>query len=359
MNLHYLFLLCLVLLSPLSYAAKKIEFFAISQSFSDILPVKQLMADNWRQSPNKKANDGFTQNEVGVSSYWQNLSLSVSHRYDYFVYSNPDTAKVFYLDRSDLALDTQEKYHIALKLFHQRSNGLRVGYKFEFENFSSEIRVGYWDLNVTRESNLTGTLASDLNGNISATAQLDEFYTANNFLHRRNSHDWDSNGSGITIDVHLTWQPTQYLTINADLKDIYSNFTVDNSGFSAGNIDTDGTFINSVGGVAYLPVYRGKETADKHQFELPEQLSFISLYHHSEQISYLARYKRQGEQNFYYLGVDITHQNSSTRLSFDIENTAPEIQYKSDWFSVVFAIDSLKIERAMLLNLAFNIYYRF
>ncbi|MBA6351710.1 MULTISPECIES: hypothetical protein [unclassified Colwellia] len=359
MNVNYLFLLLLIFLSTFSQASTKIEVFTTSQSFSNILPVKQLITDNWRQSPKKNASDGFTQNEVGMSSYWQHLSLSVAQRYDYFVYSNPDTAKVFYLDKNDLALDTQEEYHIALKLFHQRSNGLRIGYKYEFENFSSEIRLGYWDLNVTRESNLTGTLASDLNGNISAIAQLDEFYTANNFLKRRNSNDWDADGTGITIDIHLRWQLSQYLSINADLKDIYNHFTVDESGFSAGNIDTDGTFINSVGGVAYLPVYRGKETTSKHQFKLPKQLSFIGFYHHSEQISYLARYKRQGEQNFYYLGFDIAHENSSTRISFDIENNAPEIQYKNDWLSVTFAIDSLKIEQAMLLNLGFNLYYRF
>ena len=142
------------------------------------------------------------------------------------------------------------------------------------------------------------------------------------------------------------------------MKDVYSAFTLNNSGLSAGEINTEGTFINSVGGVAYLPVYRGKETAQRHQFSLPEQLSFVGLYKQNE-LSYLARYKRQGEQNFYYVGIEVAHENSSTRLSFDIENTTPEIQYKSNWFSFVFAIDDFKLEDAMLLNLAFNVHYNF
>jgi hypothetical protein len=243
-------------------------------------------------------------------------------------------------------------------MLNQRSNGLRVGYKFEFESFSSEIRIGYWALNATRESDLTGTLSSDLQGNISANAQLNEFYSADNFFHRRNTNDWDTNGSGITVDIHLLWQPAEKIKVYADLQDIYSRFTLNNSGFSEGKIDTEGTFINSVGGVAYLPVYRGRETTKKHQFELPEQLSLIGLYK-DDSLSYLARYKRQGEQDFYYLGVEIANENSSTRLSLDIENSTPEIQYKNDWFSFAFAIDDLRIEDAMIFNLAFNVHCSF
>lgn len=358
MNVNGLLVFILLIFSFFTLADEKVEFFAISQSFSNILPVKQLIEDDWQQSPENKASDGFTQNEIGIRSYWKNFSFSISHRYDYFVFSNPDTAKAFYLDRSDLALNTQDKYNIDLKLFHQRSNGIRIGYKFEFEHFSTEIRLGYWDLSATRETNLTGTLSSDLQGNISAIAELDEFYSSNNFLHRRNTNDWDTDGSGMTLDIHLTWQPIENISLYADLKDLYSDFSLDNSGFSEGKIDTEGTYINSVGGIAYLPIYRGRETAEKHQFELPEQLEFTGLYH-DEQLSYLTRYKRQGEQNFYYLGLEINHENSSTRLSFDIENSAPEIEYKNEWLTFIFAIDNLHIERAMLLTLGFNIHYNF
>lgn len=335
-----------------------VEFFADSTSYSNILPVKQLIEDDWQQAPNSSASNGFTQNEIGARAYWNNFFFSASHRYDYFIFSNSDTAKAFYLDRSDQALNSQEKYNIDLKLFHQRSNGIRFGYKFVFENFSSEVRLGYWDLSATRESYLTGTLSSDLNGNIKALANLKEFYSDNNLLHRRNTNDWDTDGSGITLDIHLAWQPTDSISLYADIKDLYSDFTLDNSGYSEGTFDTHGTFINSVGGKAYLPIYRGRETESNHQFELPEQLNFVGLYH-TEQLSYLARYRRQGEQNFYYLGFEIQHHGSSTRLSLDIENLAPEIQYKNGWFAILFALDDLRIEQALQFNLGLSINYSF
>jgi len=336
----------------------RVEFFVDSSSYSNILPVKQLIEDDWQKAPKSSASDGFTQNEIGARVHWNNFSFSASHRYDYFIFSNSDTAKAFYLDRSDQNLNAQEKYNLDLKLFHQRSNGIRLGYKFIFDNFSSEIRLGYWDLTATRESYLTGTLSSDSNGKIKALADLKEFYSDNNLLHRRNTNDWDNDGSGITLDIHLAWQPTDSISLFADLKDLYSDFSLDNSGYSEGIFDTHGTFINSVGGKAYLPIYRGKETESKHQFELPEQIDLLGLYH-TEQLSYLARYKRQGEQNFYYLGFEMQHQDASTRIALDIENLTPEIQYKNKWFTLLFAIDDLRIERALQLNLGISVNYSF
>jgi len=373
MKVKHFYLLLLLLCLPFTTLAKeiileenqsrkdnKIEFFAISQSWSNILPVKQLLKDEWQQAPSSSASKGFTQNEFGVRTYLHNFSFSISHRYDYFVFSNSDTANAFYLDRSDLALDTQSEYNIDLKLLHQRSNGIRLGYKFEFEKFTIEPRLGYWDLSATRESYLTGTLSSDLNGNISGIAELQEFYSDRNFLRRRNvDNDWDTDGSGLTLDVHISWKPTENITLLADLKDIYSDFTLDNSGYSEGKVDTEGTFINSVGGIAYLPLYRGKEIEDKHQFELPEQVDVMALYHNTKKFSYLARYRHQGEQDFYYLGFEVQHESSSTRFSIDIENLAPELQFKNNWFTLIFAIDDFDIDKALQLNLGLNLQYCF
>ncbi len=372
MKVKHFYLLLLILCFPISSIAKEIikkepktrkkhpiEFFAYSQSWSNILPVKQLLKDEWQQVPNSSASKGFTQNEFGARIYWKNFSFSTSHRYDYFVFSNSDTAKAFYLERSDLALDTLDAYNLDLKLLHQRSNGLRLGYKFKLNNFTIEPRLGYWSSSSTRESYLTGTLSSGINGNISGLVQMREFYSHRNFLRRRNvNNDWNTGGTGLTFDVHMFWQPTEDITLLADLKDIYSDFSLDRSGYSEGKVDTEGTFINSVGGIAYLPLYRGKEVEEKHQFELPEQVDIIGFYH-SKQLSYLARYKRQGEQNFYYLGFEVQHQDSSTRISLDIENIAAEIQYKNNWLSLIFAIDNTDIEQALQLNLGLSVNYSF
>lgn len=341
-----------------SYAATSVEAFVTSHSFSNILPIKQLIEDDWQQAPKQSASDAFTQNEVGVRAYFDNFSFSVSQRYDYFVQTNDDTAKAFYLDRNDLALDSQSEYDAQLRLFHQRSNGIKVGYKLNFDRFSAELRVGYWRVLATRESQLNGLISSDLNGNISADAQLSEFYSTNNFLKRQNSDDWNTQGSGVTVDLHMRWQPSNNIDISVDITDLYSDYKVDNAGFSKGKIDTDGTFINSIGGIAYVPLYRGIETAERHNFELPETVNLDAIYR-TESLAYVTHFTRQGDINFYYVGVQFESENSTTRLLFDIENTAPEIQFHNKWITAYFSIDDTDIDQAMLAKLGVNVHLEF
>lgn len=341
-----------------SYAATSVEAFVTSHSFSNILPIKQLIEDDWQQAPKQSASDAFTQNEVGVRAYFDNFSFSVSQRYDYFVQTNDDAAKAFYLDRNDLALDSQSDYAAQLRLFHQRSNGIKVGYKLNFDRFSAELRVGYWRVLATRESQLNGLISSDLNGNISADAQLSEFYSTNNFLKRQNSDDWNTQGSGVTVDLHMRWQPSNNIDISVDITDLYSDYKVDNAGFSKGKIDTDGTFINSIGGIAYVPLYRGIETAERHNFELPETVNLDAIYR-TESLAYVTHFTRQGDINFYYVGVQFESENSTTRLLFDIENTAPEIQFHNKWITAYFSIDDTDIDQAMLAKLGVNVHLEF
>lgn len=341
-----------------SYATTSVEAFITSHSFSNILPIKQLIEDDWQQAPKQSASDAFTQNEVGLRTYFDNFSLSISQRYDYFVEANGDTARAFYLERSDLALDSQSEYHAKLKLFHQRSNGIKVGYKLNFDRFSTELRVGYWRLLATRESQLNGLISSDLNGKISADAQLSEFYTTNNFLKRKNSDDWQTQGSGITVDLHMRWQPSNNIDIRVDITDLYSDYKLDNAGFSAGKIDTDGTFINSVGGIAYVPLYRGIETTARYDFTLPETVNLDAVYR-TDNLAYLTHFTRQGDINFYYVGVQFESEYSTTRLLFDIENTAPEIQFHNKWITAYFSLDDTDIAQAMLAKLGVNVHFQF
>ena len=341
-----------------SYAATSVEAFVTSHSFSNILPIKQLIEDDWQQAPKQSASDAFTQNEVGVRAYFDNFSFSVSQRYDYFVQTNDDTAKAFYLDRNDLALDSQSEYDAQLRLFHQRSNGIKVGYKLNFDRFSAELRVGYWRVLATRESQLNGLISSDLNGNISADAQLSEFYSTNNFLKRQNSDDWNTQGSGVTVDLHMRWQPSNNIDISVDITDLYSDYKVDNAGFSKGKIDTDGTFINSIGGIAYVPLYRGIETTARHNFELPETVNLDAIYR-SDNLAYLTHFTRQGDINFYYVGVQFESKDSTTRLLFDIENSAPEIQFHNKWITAYFSIDDTDIDQIMLAKLGVNVHVEF
>lgn len=342
-----------------------VSVYVLSESFSNILPIKQLVEDDWQQMPASDSSAGFTQNEIGLKTYWHNFSLNLAHRLDYFVYTNADTATAFYLERTDQPLTSQNSYQLALKLHHQRSKGFRLGYFWQFDNFSTELNLGYWEVSDTRESKINGEIFGDQQNNITGTAQLNEFYSHKNFLKRDNYDRWDINGYGITLDFAAHWSVNDKLDINLMIKDLHSQFKMKNLGHSSGNIDTDGTFINSLGGKSYLPLYRGKETSDDYRFSLPEHINLIANYNGGTfrkipvTLSYLARYKRQGDVNFYYGGIALTLQKHILKLMVDLEHLSPEIHYDNQWFNLALAMDDSNLDKAMQLSLGVSVNYSF
>lgn len=345
-----------------------VSAYILSESFSNILPIKQLVKDDWKQAPASDSSIGFTQNELGLKAYWGNVSFNIAHRLDYFVFTNPDTAQAFYLERTDQPLTSQDSYQLSLKLHHQRSNGFRLGYQWQLENFSTEINIGYWDVSATRESQITGEIFGDDNNNITGTAELTEHYNDKNFLkHSNNNNEWDTDGYGLTVDVSIDWDINTEFGIALDIKDLYSQFNMKSLGYSRGSIDTDGTFINSLGGKSYLPLYRGIFGAKDYNFTLPEQVNLVAHYQAKSLSSdpftvgyrYLARYKRQGEVNFYYAGVEFELETSSLRFMLDLENLSPEIRYSSEWLDLVIATDKFDLDKAMQFTLGVAVNYNF
>jgi len=333
----------------------KVEPFIISETYNNILPIKQIIEDDWKQSPEQAASEGFTQNEIGIEATWRNISFGVSKRLDYFIFTNPDTAQAFYSEQQS-AFTTPQAYNIKLKLLHQKSIGMRVGYQFNLHNLTAQVKLAYWDLNTSRESHLTGQLNSNTEQDISGNAQLEEYYSQQNFLKRTNNNAWNTNGSGLSLDVHFNWQLTKNISLNGQLKDIYNKFTLKDSGYSQGSFDTSGTFINSIGGVAYLPLYSGIETTQKHQFTLPERIKLTTTYKR-EHFNYLAQYNRQGDINFYAIGIE----NSDSTLQFliDLKNHTPEIHYKSSWYAITLGLDNIKLSQAQKLTLGLSLFYAY
>lgn len=353
-----------------SYANNKqfdnnISAYVLSESYSNILPIKQLINDEWKQAPATDSSIGFTQNETGLKAYWGNISFNIAHRIDYFVFTNPDTAQAFYLERTDQPLTTQDSYQLALRLHHQRSNGFRVGYQWQFDSFSTEINLGYWDVSASRESQITGEIFGDSKSNITGTAEISESYNDKNFLKHTNNNQWETDGYGITLDLAINWQVTDNFNIDVDIKDLYTQFSMKSLGFSQGKVDTDGTFINSLGGKSYLPLYRGVFGAKDFDFTLPEQVNLVAHYQAENFINegfslgYLARYKRQGDVNFYYAGVELGFESSALRFMLDIEHLSPEIQYSNSWCAVTLAIDDIEIDKAMQFSLGLSGHYAF
>jgi hypothetical protein len=336
--------------------SNQIGVFALSETFTDILPIKQIVDDKWVDKPSKHSSDAFSQHELGIKGKWEDLTFSISKRYDYFVHSNKDTAIAYYLDQSDKGLLDNQEYNLNLHLYHQEAEGIRLGYRFTINNFEASVSVGYWDVAEIRSSKVNGVLNSNVNGDITGQAGLEEYYSHKNFLKRQNNDSWDTEGYGLSLDIDFTWAISNTLTLRGELKDIYNDFVLKNSGYSTGDFNTSGRFINSIGGVGYLPVYSGKETEEDHHLSLPERIKLTGVYAH-ESISSVIKLTRQGDVPFYYAGIESN--DGAIQLLLDLKNMTPEFSYRNHWVSFVLGIDSTSEDKAQKVNLGLSLQYAF
>lgn len=344
--------------SSISTDKVSIETYIFSESFSNLVPIKQIINDKWQQEPTKQATNAFTQNEIGVKLFWRNFSFTIAQRLDYFVFSDTDTAKAYYLLNTDKALTSQNNYKLDLQLLHQQSIGVRIGYKWQFSNFVSGVEIGYWNVQTVRDSFLYGNISGNNQNQLSGSALLTEFYSEQNYLKRPNNNSWETNGWGATVDFYLNWKANEQLIFDLKVNDLYSNFTLKNIGYSQGEINTDATFVNAVGGTGYLPLYRGVESSKNHQFNLPAKVTILGRYQQNN-IDYLIRYKRQGNVNFYAIGTEFKLKKNTVRLMLDVKKITPEIQLTNKLFTLQLALDNINISQVMQVNLGAQIHYDF
>ena len=342
-------------------ASNQVSVYFTSESYSHILPIKQLAEDEWRTAPKHDADLAFSQNELGSELIINNWSINPAYRVDYFVRTNPDTAYAFYTDRTDQAFEAPRTYDLALTLEENRAKGLRLGYQWQNEQFFSHLKLGYWAIIGARDSTLRGTLSQNSAGDLQGNGQLTEHYTDNNFLKRPNVNGerWDDNGSGYTLDIALAWRVTSALLLRVDVQDLYSRFSLDDAGLSDGIIDTNNQYTRASGITGFKPLYSGIETSRRHDYHVPKRVN-LRVDYQMETIGIHGQLKTIGNDEFYLLGASFSFaEQSRLTMLVDVERATPQVMLETKWLDVTLALDKLKTESAYQLNLGVRLYYPF
>ncbi|MDO6559120.1 hypothetical protein [Paraglaciecola chathamensis] len=339
----------------------QVSMYFKSESYSHILPIKQLVEDEWHTKPKDDADLAFSQNELGSEILINNWSINPAYRVDYFVRTNPDTAAAFYADRTDLPFEKTQTYNLSLALRENRAKGLRLGYQWQNEHFFSHIKLGYWAVVGARDSRLNGTLTQNSAGELQGTGQLTEHYTDNNFLKRPNvkGERWNDSGTGYTVDIALAWRVTPALLLRLDAQDLYSRFSLDDAGLSDGLVDTDNQYTRASGITGFKPLYSGIETSASHDYQLPKRVKLEAAYQFDKvamhtQLRYIA------SQAFYLLGASVSlAEDSRLTLLIDIERATPHLILDTKWLDVTLALDKLATKSAYQFALGATFSYSF
>lgn len=344
-----------ILAPQLTNHAPIIELDISSASYSNILPVGQMVNDSWRQAPQKNASYAFTQNKLALSYRINNIELSLVKRIDYFIKTNPATANAYYLENSEQGLFPNQSVDLMVELENQQSTGITLGYLWQVQQVSGKVNLGLWYIDALRESYLQGHLTTDDSGDISGDVSFSEHYTGSNLLKRPNLASWDNHGWGSNIDVSVHWQASENLAFSLAIDDLYSQFNINDLGYSEGRASTDNSYINSDGYQSFVPLFKGLEITKDHNISVPATTTLSAAYQH-QQLSYIAIAKRQANMNFVDVGISMPLGPSELTLMLDIKGLTPSVYLASKRWSFSLTTDKVNFYNAMQFN--FNIAYR-
>jgi hypothetical protein len=326
-----------------------------SVSYSNILPVGQIINDSWRQAPQHDADYGFTQNKASLSYRSGHFEWSLNERYDYFIDSNPTTAAIYFLEHNDQQLPANQTYALNLDVLNLQSTGVSVGYLWNNQQFSGKVTVGLWYVDGLRDSYIEADLSTDQNSEISGDVEFNEHYSGSNILKRPNKNSWSTNGWGANVDLDLAWLVNENLTLKLNVDDLFSRFTIDNLGYSEGRATTNNSFINNDGFQSFLPHFRGLEIAKDHHIKIPTTTTLGAVYQ-GNSFSYIIHAKRQARINFVDLGIGFDLTSSQVTLLIDVKRFTPTIEFRSNSWDLSLTTDRLDAYQAFQFNL--NIGYR-
>ncbi|ALU45690.1 hypothetical protein [Pseudoalteromonas rubra] len=324
-----------------------------SNSQTNIAPVLKIARDKWDQRPESDASFGFSQSRFGVAyrhTALANWQLHTMQRVDYLIETNAHTALGYYQEQNDQPLTSYDSYDTRLTLTGARSKGLGLAYQHHFDALTVTVQANYWQLNYLRDSQLSGALSGSDNAQLRGALQFSEFYSDNNFLKRPNTDNaWRTRGEGLSLDVHFDWQVTEHFALSGKVIDLYNQFEFDQAGFTEADINTKGSFVDNAGFSSFRPLLKGRETAQNHDFYLPRQVYLQGQYQYQD-FRYLASVRRQGDQHFAQLGMQL----GDWRMMLDPLNLAPELAYQGETWSVTTALDHINPNKALTLRLNFS-----
>lgn len=340
---RHVILISLFFSSSVSAKNNVITAFFESNSFSDVLPIQQLINDEWKDQPDAGANKGFSQNEAGVAYQWNNITFKYSHRFDFFVKANNDTLNLIYLDKNDLSYSGKGDVDVQLESTKFRSEGVTIGYSNRFDNFTAGVEFSYWDIDDFRYSFVQGIGYQSDTLNSDSNLSFKEFYSTRNFLKRPDSGEWNKEGHGISMNIALDWA-NDFLSIHFIGKDYFNEYEIDSVGYSEGDFDSNGSFIDDNGFRSFVPVFRGKESSKDHKFSIAKRTNLAATYRYKE-LDYSIKYLRQYHTDFYYLGLGNIDETSSYLFYVNLKDFTPGFSYQNKFLSLNLGIDDIDINK--------------
>lgn len=205
----------------------------------------------------ESGSDAVTHNWIESGACYGRVCAALLHRLDYEVKANHDTAELYYLAHNRRDLDTGRVYDLDLRVWHQRSRGLRLAYRdTPHIGLSLEYGISLLQAQVFTDGRLTGSSRVSGPKNYDYDLQVDYFYSEDGLFERDVPLPA---GKGMSLDISVAWRINERFFVYTQVRDLYGYLKWDRAPFTTATATSATKTFGEDGYVNYSPTITGVE----------------------------------------------------------------------------------------------------
>ncbi len=260
-----------ILTANAAHASDGLSAYTEINSFSYSEPVSvNAQINKWDDHLHADARRAFTYNrvEAGVK-HARGWHIGAIWRYDYRLSFSPDTAQVYHSSENDIALEKSRTYNLNLEVEHFRAHGVTLGHVFRWPKLIIAPSVSLLRADELMDGSLRGLMTVDADGEYSASAKVDYYYSEDALFDRPLTSSPE--GWGYGVDLSLAWTPIANTEITLAIQDLFATIYWDRAPYTRASVLTEAKRSDENGFLSFEPVLSGTESFADYSQRLPNR----------------------------------------------------------------------------------------
>lgn len=339
-----------------SFASEWLPFIELhSNTYSEPVPIFELIEDEFDSDLREGSEFAFTHDIARFGVRRGPWEASVFYRYDYYLKFHPDTAELYYRDRTDQPVEANRDYQIHLQAVHAQMYGFSLARAFRPH---PKVRLAV-RLNLLRTYDLTdGVLEGHAivaeDESYSGSAWVDYSYQKD-YLFDRPSVE-GSKGWGASADLYLKWEVGERVGLELFAEDIVSRVEWKDAPFTTAEVNSRTTTFDENGFIDVQPVLSGFEGYDDFSQELPRRYQLRLAYRPVERLEAELQFDRVQDFDLYRVNLAYQqNQDFDLQFSLDFTRRALGLGFRHRAIEFFLLSDDLNFKDARALEFRFGL----
>jgi len=331
--------------------------YAAVEAFAHSEPVSVHDYINEWDGPLQEGSDAVTHNWMEIGARRGPWSFAYVQRYDYEIKASRDAAVLYYQVKSKQDLVPGRVYDLELRAFHNRSQGLRLGYRLSFGRLQMEPGISLLSGQALIDGAVHGVGSAVDENEYSYNAAVSYHYSEDVLFDRGAA---SPSGEGFSLDLALNYRIAEHWHLALTGRDLLGFLYWRAAPVTTAIATSDTREFDSDGYLRFRPTLTGREFNENYRQRLHAR-GVAALQWQARQATRLEMKLRMTEVR-HYPSLGLTQQLAPS-LALDLEWMPGLDAFGTglQWSGLRLAVmaDALKVEDAQVLQLQLGWSYPF